>query len=83
MPDKEIWVHIGGSCRKLDKQKAAFKQAGIDLYLAGSQGHGHWSNYNAVIPDTPEARALLKKVGGAVDRNQPSDSQNRLQPGML
>jgi hypothetical protein len=63
-------VHIGGSCRKLDKQVAAFEKAGISLVCSSSNPGQHWSNQTALMLDSPEARALLKKVGGTVCREQ-------------
>jgi hypothetical protein len=68
--EPQLAVHIGGSNRKLDKQMKAFKEAGIDIRDCGQALHGHWTNRHAVMPNTPEARALLKKVGGTIERDQ-------------
>jgi hypothetical protein len=70
MTDKILWVHIGGSNRKAEKQFKAFAQAGIELHDCGGTGVGHWSNRNCIMPDRPEARALLKKFGGTIRRDQ-------------
>ncbi len=67
----DLAVSIGGSNRKLDKQGKAFAAAGISLRDCGQAAHGHWSNRHAVMPDTPAARELLKKVGGRISREQP------------
>ena len=84
MDEKTIWVHFGGSNRKYDKQMKAFHDAGIELYDAGSTGVGHWTNRDGIMPDTPEARALLKKVGGTIRRNQPGEKYEaeKIQPRM-
>ena len=67
----QLSVRIGGSNRLLDKQNQAFAAAGISLRDCGQAFHGHWSNRHAVMPDTPAARELLKRVGGRVAREQP------------
>ena len=66
---KRLLVRIGGSNRKLDRQLLAFGIADIELI---DYGHttGHHSNRRAVMPNTEEARALLKSVGGTIDRTQ-------------
>ena len=66
----ELLVHFGGSNRKLEKQMKAFKIADIPIHLCGHLGRGHHSNQAAVMPDTPAARELLKKVGGSIRRDQ-------------
>jgi hypothetical protein len=76
-------VHIGGSNRKLEKQMKAFKEAEIPLTVSCGTGHGHHSNSYAWMPDTAEARALLKKVGGTVCRRQWKDSSDLLMPKMF
>lgn len=84
MLEKTIGVHFGGSNRKLARQKRAFMEAGIMLCDAGGTGVGHWTNRNGVMPDTEEARALLKKVGGTIRRNQPGKKYEaeKIQPRM-
>jgi curved DNA-binding protein CbpA len=66
---EKLLVRIGGSNRKLDRQLSAFKQAGIELKQSGHTT-GHHSNRHALMPNTPEARALLKETGGTIDRKQ-------------
>lgn len=66
----ELLVHFGGSNRKLEKQMKAFKAADIPIHLCGHLGSGHHSNQAAVMPDTPAAKELLKKVGGSIRRDQ-------------
>jgi hypothetical protein len=58
------------SNRKLEKQMKAFKATDIPIHLCGHLGSGHHSNQAAVMPDTPAARKLLKKVGGSIRRDQ-------------
>jgi len=76
----QVKVHIGGSNRKCEKQFKAFAAAGIELIDMGQRmtltGHLHLSNRIALMPDTPEARSLLKKVGGSIARDQPSYLRN-------
>ena len=67
----ELSVRIGGSNRLLERQGKAFAAAGIPLSDSGPAAHGHWTNRHAVMPDTPAARELLKKMGGSVAREQP------------
>lgn len=67
---KRILVHLGGSWRKLESQRAEFERAGIGLFWMHGTLHGHYSNAIYLINDTPDARALLKKVGGSVCRDQ-------------
>jgi hypothetical protein len=64
-------VHFGGSNRKYEKQMKTFHAEGIELWDCGSTGKGHWTNRNGLMPDTPAARELLKKVGGTICRDQP------------
>jgi hypothetical protein len=66
---KRLLIRIGGSNRKLDSQLSAFDFAGIEI---NQYGHttGHHSNRHALIPNTEEARTLLKDIGGTVDRKQ-------------
>jgi hypothetical protein len=66
--EKWLKVRLGGSNRKLEKQMYAFKEANIPVTFGGSITGVHHSNMHAAIPDTPEARALLKKVGGSTPR---------------
>lgn len=71
-PAKYVAVRIGGSNRLLGRQFKAFEQAGIELHdTGGAIGAGHWSNRHAVMPNTPEARDLLKSVRGRIAREQP------------
>lgn len=65
-----VQVHIGGSNRKLDRQFKAFAEAGIALQDLGGTGVGHWTNRDAIMPDTPKARELLHKMGGSVSKKQ-------------
>jgi len=80
---KSLRVHIGGSNRKLEKQMQAFREADIPLTFSCGTGRGHHSNSYARMPDTPEARALLKKVGGTVCRGQMKDSSDLSMPRMF
>ncbi len=66
---KKLLIRIGGSNRKLAYQLSAFNLADIEII---DYGHttGHHSNRRAIMPNTEEARALLKSVGGIIDRTQ-------------
>ncbi len=69
-PDqKRLLIRIGGSNRKLTYQLSAFNLADIDVKDCGHTT-GHHSNRNAIIPNTEEAKTLLKSVGGTIDRTQ-------------
>jgi hypothetical protein len=81
--NNNLRVHIGGSNRKLEKQRQTFREAGIPLTLSCGTGRGHHSNSYAWMPDTPEAKALLKKVGGTVCREQLKDSLDLSMPRMF
>jgi hypothetical protein len=67
---EELIAHIGGSWRQLQRTKWEFAHANIKLEMLGYLGHGHCSNYEAVIPDTPEARELLHRMKGTISRRQ-------------
>lgn len=64
-----ILITFGGSHRKYDKQRRAFKDAGIELDECGAAALGSKLRHG-IIPDTPEARALVKEVGASVARKQ-------------
>lgn len=66
---KRLLIRIGGSNRKLTYQLSAFDLADIEVKDCGHTT-GHHSNRNALIANTEEARALLKSVGGTIDRKQ-------------
>ena len=67
---EELIVHIGGSWRQLQRTKWEFARANIKLEMLGYVGHGHCSNYEALIPDTPEAKELLHRMKGTISRRQ-------------
>jgi hypothetical protein len=64
-----LLITIGGSHRLYDRQVAAFKDAGIEIEEGSSIGIGS-KKYHAIVPDTPEARALVKTIGASVARKQ-------------
>ena len=66
---KRLLVRIGGSNRKLAYQLSAFSLADIEII---DYGHttGHHSNRRAIMPNTEEAKILLKSVGGTIVRTQ-------------
>jgi hypothetical protein len=65
----KLLITFGGSHRKYAKQKRAFVEAGIELGECGAASIGSKLRHG-IIPDTAEARALLKEVGGTVARRQ-------------
>ena len=69
MREKHLYVHIGGSNRKYERTIREFNHAGILIEVGGHFGKwgSHHSNW---IPDTAEAREILKKCGGTVTRKQ-------------
>lgn len=64
-----LLITIGGSHRLYDRQVAAFKNAGIEIEEGSSIGIGS-KKYHAIVPDTPETRALVKTIGASVARKQ-------------
>jgi hypothetical protein len=64
-----LLITIGGSHRLYARQVAAFKNAGIQIEEGSSAGIGS-KKYHAIVPNTPEARALVKKIGASVARKQ-------------
>ena len=64
-----LLITIGGSHRLYARQVAAFKRAGIEIE-EGSAAGLRSKKYHAIVPDTPEARALIKQVGATVARKQ-------------
>ncbi len=66
---KRLLIRIGGSNRKLEKQIMAFGFADIEIKDCGHTT-GHHSNRRAIMPNTEEARDLLKSIGGTIDRKQ-------------
>jgi hypothetical protein len=70
MEGKKVKVHLGGSWRKWQRQKAEFERAGIELTWLHGTFSGHYSNGIYLMADTPEARAVLKKAEGSVCRDQ-------------
>lgn len=63
---KGVW---GGSHRLIKRQQQAFDDAGIPWSNRGSHTLGS-RRQTVLIPNTPEAIALLKKVGGSVTKDQ-------------
>ncbi len=66
---KRLLVRIGGSNRKLAYQLAVFILADIEIKDCGHTT-GHHSNRHAIMPNTEEAKTLLKSVGGTIARKQ-------------
>ena len=66
---KRLLVRIGGSNRKLSYQLSAFDFADIEIKDCG-HSTGHHSNRHVIMPNTEEARTLLKSVEGTIDRTQ-------------
>jgi len=66
---KRILVTFGGSHRQNEKTIRAFRDAGIELSDRGAAGLGS-KRRHGIMPDTPEARELLKKYKGTVARRQ-------------
>lgn len=64
-----LLITIGGSHRLYTRQVTAFKNAGIEIEEGSSIGIRS-KRYHAIVPDTPEARALVKKIGANVARKQ-------------
>jgi hypothetical protein len=67
---EQIIVHIGGSWRQLQRTQWEFAHANIKLEMLGYAGHGHCSNYEALMPDTPEANELLHRMKGTISSRQ-------------
>lgn len=65
----KLLITFGGSHRKYAKQRRAFEEAGIELHECGAATLGSKLRHG-IIPDTPEARALVKEVGASVARKQ-------------
>jgi hypothetical protein len=64
-----LLVRVGGSHKLMQRQYRAFEAAGIPIRGVGSASLGSKAQH-AIIPDTIEARALLKRVKGSVVRAQ-------------
>lgn len=64
-----ILITFGGSHRQYRKQVQVFMDAGIELQQCGSASLGSKLQHGT-IPDTPEARAVLKAIGASVARKQ-------------
>lgn len=64
-----LLITIGGSHRLYTRQVTAFKNAGIEIE-EGSSISIRSKRYHAIVPDTPEARALVNKIGANVARKQ-------------
>src|SRR5690349_1666230 len=64
-----LLITFGGSHRKYDRQRRAFEDAGIELDECGAASLGSKLRHG-IVPDTAEARALVKEVGASVARKQ-------------
>jgi hypothetical protein len=64
-----LLITFGGSHRKYAKQVRAFKDAGIELDECGAASLGSKLRHG-IIPDTSEARTLVKEVGASIARKQ-------------
>lgn len=64
-----ILITFGGSHRKYNQQRRVFEDAGIELRECGAAALGSKLRHG-IIPDTPEARALVKTVGASIARKQ-------------
>jgi len=81
--NNHIYVRLGGSYRKYKKQKDAFEAAKIPITFCYNTGH-HYKYSLFWMPDTTEAREILKKVGGTIPREKKNkDEATNLQPGMF
>jgi len=66
---KRLLITFGGSHRQYNRQLRAFEDAGIELDQCGSASLGSKLQHG-IVPDTPEARELVKQIGASVARRQ-------------
>lgn len=66
---RRVLVRYGGSHRQIKRQHEAFQRAGIPIESCGAFTLGSKACHG-IIPDAPEARTLLKRVGGSICKQQ-------------
>ena len=64
-----LLITFGGSYRQYNRQRTAFADAGIKLDECGAASLGSKLRHG-IVPDTPEARALIREVGASIARRQ-------------
>ena len=68
---KRLIIRVGGSNRKLAKQKTSIQSAGIEARDLGTASlRVHYSNRHWSIEDSQKARDWIKANGATISRKQ-------------